>query len=216
MERGRHKAICQVIWAGHPDSSLRGQFAVQCVEGRPPWDEELRQMEEQYQPVILDGSQRRATAPTFARPDINRRRRPRFSVQGQAEVTDGIQRVAGKVQELSEYGARISAADRMRPGTDFRLTLNILDISVALKAQVKYLTDNLGMGVEFPGKAANDEDGRLRGSGSGYRATGRRRRIVQSQIWRPKTTSRQRRTIRSRQTLRDLLIYNRAGSSRRE
>ena len=149
MERGRHKAICQVIWAGHPDSSLRGQFAVQCVEGRPPWDEELRQMEEQYQPVILDGSQRRASAPTFARPDINRRRRPRFPVQGQAEVTDGIQRVAGKVQELSEYGARISAADRMRPGTDFRLTLNILDISVALKAQVKYLTDNLGMGVEF-------------------------------------------------------------------
>jgi len=106
-------------------------------------------MEEQYQPVILDGSQRRATAPTLARSDINRRRRPRFSVQGQAEVTDGIQRVAGKVQELSEYGARISAADRMRPGTDFRLTLNILDISVALKAQVKYLTDNLGMGVEF-------------------------------------------------------------------
>ena len=149
VERGRNKAICQVIWSGHPDSPLRGQFAVQCVEGRPPWDDELRQMEEQYQPVILDPSQRTAAARSFGHADINRRRRPRFPVQGQAEVIDGIQRVAGKVQQISEYGARISAADRLRPGTDFRLMLNIFDISVALKAQVKYLTDNLGMGVEF-------------------------------------------------------------------
>ena len=27
--------------------------------------------------------------------------------------------------------------------------LNIFDVSVAVKAQVKYLVDNLGMGVEF-------------------------------------------------------------------
>jgi hypothetical protein len=27
--------------------------------------------------------------------------------------------------------------------------LNVFDISMALKAQVKYLVDNLGMGVEF-------------------------------------------------------------------
>ena len=41
------------------------------------------------------------------------------------------------------------AADALRPGTDFRLMLNVFDVSVALKAQVKYLVDNLGMGVEF-------------------------------------------------------------------
>ena len=42
VERGRNKAICQVVWAGDPSSPLRGQFSVQCVEGRTPWDEELR------------------------------------------------------------------------------------------------------------------------------------------------------------------------------
>jgi hypothetical protein len=26
VERGRNKAICQVVWAGHPGSPLRGQF----------------------------------------------------------------------------------------------------------------------------------------------------------------------------------------------
>ena len=66
VERGRNKAVCQVIWTAHPESSLRGQFTVQCVEGRTPWDDELRQMEEQYQPVILDvpsnGSQAAASA----------------------------------------------------------------------------------------------------------------------------------------------------------
>lgn len=151
VERGRNKAICQVVWAGDPGSSLRGQFSVQCVEGKTPWDEELRQMqiEEQYQPVIIDGLQRRAVAREFNCTESNRRRRPRFYVEGEAEVIDGVQRGAGEVLQISEYGARISSSEILRPGTDFRLMLNMFDISVALKAQVKYLVDNLGMGVEF-------------------------------------------------------------------
>ena len=148
VERGRNKAICQVVWAGDPASPLRGQFSVQCVESKTPWDEELRRMQEQYQPVILDGSQR-GSARGFGRPEATRRRRPRFYVEGQAEVIDGVQRVEGEVQQISEYGARIAATEILRPGTDFRLMLNMFDISVAVKAQVKYLVDNLGMGVEF-------------------------------------------------------------------
>ena len=149
VERGRNKAICQVVWSGHPDSPLRGQFSVQCVEGKTPWDDELRQMqrEEQYQPVVLDAPQ--VLGRGFSRPDSNRRRRPRFYVEGQVDMVDGVQRAAGEVQEISEYGARIAASELLRPGTDFRLTLNMFDISVAVKAQVKYLVDNLGMGVEF-------------------------------------------------------------------
>jgi len=147
VERGRNKAICQVVWAADPASPLHGQFTVRCVEGRTPWDEELRQMEEQYQPVILDGKTKAARA--VSRPDSNRRRRPRFRVEGQAEVIDGVQRVEGEVDQISEYGARISATELLSPGTDFRLMLNVLDVSMALKAQVKYLADNLGMGVEF-------------------------------------------------------------------
>jgi len=149
VERGRNKALCQVIWTADPASPLRGQFTVQCVEeGKTPWEEELRQMEEQYQPLILDGLQGRG-ARDSTRPDANRRRRPRFYVEGQAEVIDGAQRVEGEVRQISEFGARITAADLLKPGTDFRLMLNVFDVSMALKARVKYLVESLGMGVEF-------------------------------------------------------------------
>jgi hypothetical protein len=110
-------------------------------------------MEEQYQPVILDGlkgkSARGFDRSTIDRPAANRRRRPRFYVEGQAEVIDGVQHVAGEVQQISEYGARIAGTEILRPGTDFRLMLSMFDIRVAVKAQVKYLVDNLQMGVEF-------------------------------------------------------------------
>lgn len=149
VERGRNKAVCQVIWAADPNSVLRGQFSVQCVEHKTPWDEELRQMDEQYQPVILDGRRNHALVRGFSRPDANRRRRPRFEVEGQAEVIDGVQHLTAEVRELSECGARIAAAELMRPGTDFRLTLSVLDVSLALKAKVRYMVGNLGMGVEF-------------------------------------------------------------------
>lgn len=149
VERGRNKAICQVVWSAEPASALRGQFTVQCVEGKTPWEEELQQMDEEFQPVILDGLDRRRPGAVPARPDVNRRRRPRFYVEGQAEVIDGVQHVAGEVQQISEYGARLAALEQMRPGTDFRLLLNVFDVSVAVTAQVKYLVDNLGMGVEF-------------------------------------------------------------------
>ncbi len=149
MERGRNKALCQVIWAGDPDSPLRGQFAVRCVENKTPWDDELRQMEEQYEPLIREQPRRASSKRAFVETEANRRRRPRFYVQGQAEVIEGVQRLAGEVQQISELGARISAGESLRPGTDFRLMLNVLDVSLALKAQVRNMVGNLGMGVEF-------------------------------------------------------------------
>lgn len=145
VERGRNKAICQVIWAADRHSALRGQFAVQCVENKMPWDEELWKMEEQYNPLATHEMNRR-TSTLF---DVNRRRRPRFFVEGHAEVIEGVQRLAGAVHEISEYGARIAASEALRPGTDFRLTLNVLDVNLSLKARVKYMAGGLGMGVEF-------------------------------------------------------------------
>lgn len=149
IERARSKAVCQVVWSADPNSALRGQFSVQCVEdGKTPWDDELRQIEEQYEPVILDAAPRKGLG-AFGRQDVNRRRRPRFFVEGQAEVIDGAQHVGGEVRQISEYGARIDTSDLLRPGTDFRLLLNMFDISVAVRAQVKCLIGELGMGVEF-------------------------------------------------------------------
>ena len=58
VERGRNKSVCQVVWTADPESALRGQFTVECVEGsRTPWEDELRQMQEQYLPVIPDAAQ---------------------------------------------------------------------------------------------------------------------------------------------------------------
>ena len=147
VERGRNKAVCQVVWAADASSALRGQFAVQCVEGRTPWDEELRLMEEQYEPIDPEGA--KGAGRGFSRPEANRRRRPRFYVAGQANVLDGVQQVEGEVQQISEFGARIASTEILPPGSDFRLLLNMFDVHVSVKAQVKYLVDNLGMGVEF-------------------------------------------------------------------
>jgi hypothetical protein len=147
VERGRNKAVCQVVWAADPGSTLHGQFSVQCVEPKTPWDDELRQME--YQPVILDRRPSRAPVHGFDSLGANRRRRPRFEVAGQAELIEGVQHLSAEVHEISEYGARIAASEPLHPGADFRLTLNVLDVSLALKAQVKYMVGNLGMGVEF-------------------------------------------------------------------
>ena len=149
VERGRNKAVCQVVWAADPGTALQGQFSVQCVEPKTPWDDELGQLEEQYQPVILDGRPNRAPARGFSNPEANRRRRPRFEVAGQAELIEGVQHLRAEVHEISEYGARIAAPEMLPRGADFRLTLNVLDVSLALKAQVKYMAGNLGMGVEF-------------------------------------------------------------------
>jgi len=147
VERGRNKAVCQVVWAADPASPLRGQFTVRCVDtGKTPWDDELRHLEEQYQPVVLEAEK---STRGLSRPDANRRRRPRFYVEGEAEVIDRGHRVEGEVRQISEFGARITAKDALHPGSDFRLMLNVLDVSVALKARVKYLAENLGMGVEF-------------------------------------------------------------------
>lgn len=151
VERGRNKAICQVVWAGDATSALRGQFTVRCVEGRTPWDEELRQIDEQYQPIDLDSVERGKLPRSFSGSQLpaNRRRRPRFYVEGQAQVIDGVQLVQGHVEQISEFGARIASTEILRPGTDCRLALNIFDVSLAVKAQVKYLVNNLAMGVEF-------------------------------------------------------------------
>ena len=149
VERGRNRAVCQVVWAADPGSALHGQFSVQCVEPKTPWDDELRQLEEQYQPVIVEARPSRAPIHGFDSQGANRRRRPRFEVAGQAELIEGVQHLRAEVHEISEYGARIAALEPLRPGADFRLTLNVLDVSLALKAQVKYMAGNLGMGVEF-------------------------------------------------------------------
>jgi len=149
VERGRNRAICQVTWVAEPNSSLRGQFAVQCVEDKTPWEEELRQAEEQFLPFDVDALERGPFGRLAGPRQSNRRRRPRYHVEGQAEVIDRARHASGEVVQISEFGARISANEVLHPGVDIRLTMNLFDVSLALKARVRYLVNNFGMGVEF-------------------------------------------------------------------
>lgn len=151
VERGRLKSVCQVVWTADPKSVLRGQFTVECVEGsRIPWEEELRQMQQQYLPLVQDGS-RKPVMNAFRSGEQNRRRRPRYQVEGGADVAeiDGKSRVEGRLEQISEYGCLISARDLLTPGTALRLVLNMCDVSVALRGHVKYTAADRAMGVEF-------------------------------------------------------------------
>jgi hypothetical protein len=152
VERGRNKSVCQVVWTADPGSTLRGQFTVECIAGsRIPWEEELRQMEEQYLPVIPSALNRKSAMNAFGRGEQNRRRRPRYQVEGGADVAEigGVSRVEGRLEQLSEYGCLISASDLLTPGTALRLVLNMCDVSVALRGHVRYTAENRAMGVEF-------------------------------------------------------------------
>jgi len=158
IERGRSKSLCQVVWTADPDSALRGQFTVECVEGsKIPWEEELRQMEEQYLPVIPSGPSgpsgphRSPALTTFRRGDQNRRRAPRFPVEGEANLAEpgGRSHGEGRLEQISECGCLISGNDLLTPGTGLRLVLNMCDVSVALRGHVRYASQKRGMGVEF-------------------------------------------------------------------
>jgi hypothetical protein len=152
VERGRTKSVCRVVWTAHPDSALRGQFTVECVEGsRIPWEEELRQMDEQYLPVIPGEPNGLPAMNSFRRGQLNRRRRPRFQIEGGADLAEigGQSRVEGRLEQLSEYGCLISASDLLATGTGLRLVLNMCDVSVALRGHVRYTAENRAMGVEF-------------------------------------------------------------------
>jgi hypothetical protein len=152
VERGRTKSICQVVWTADPESALRGQFTVECVEGsRIPWEEELRKMEEQYLPVIPEGPNRKRAMNAFRRGEQNRRRRPRYQVEGGADLAEigGQSHVEGRLEQISEYGCLVSAGDLLTPGTGLRLVLNLCDVSVALRGHVRYTAGDRAMGVEF-------------------------------------------------------------------
>jgi hypothetical protein len=152
VERGRNKSVCQVVWTADPKSPLRGQFTVECVEGnRSPWEEELRHMQETYLPMDALDTKKLAAVQTQRRGDQNRRRSPRFHVEGGADLLQigGPAHVAGQLEEISAHGCMIRASDLLTPGTGLRMVLNIYDVSVALKGSVKYAAENRSMGVEF-------------------------------------------------------------------
>jgi hypothetical protein len=151
VERGRTKSLCRVVWAADANSALRGQFTVQCIEGaKVPWDEELRQLEEQYLPIIPGDAKSKFRSNSVRMGEKNRRRRPRYAVKGDADLeVGGCSHFEGRLEQISEYGCLVNASEVFDPGTGLRLILNLCNVSVALRGHVRYTSQNHAMGVEF-------------------------------------------------------------------
>jgi len=150
VERGRNKSFCRVVWIGEANSELQGQIGIQSVESdRTLWETELRDMEEAYDPILIDGSLKRAG--TFASHE-RRRRRERYTLEGSAELMkQGSNRVHAKtdLRNMSEIGCLVSSQQVLLPGTELKVALTVGDYELALKGQVRHGDQNAGLGIEF-------------------------------------------------------------------
>ncbi len=147
VERGRNKAFCRVVWIGEPGSEMSGQIGLQCVESeRAIFDNELRDMENIYHPVVRDTTLRR---PNAAADKGNRRQQQRYKVEGMAEVLKenrGVEKA--RLKNLSEMGCLVTTKQVLIPGTDLKLVLNVANYNLNLKGQVRHSLD-VGIGIEF-------------------------------------------------------------------
>ena len=146
IERGRNKAFCRVVWIGEANSHLRGQVGIQCVEAEKAlWIAELRDMEQAYEALKSEG-----------RPSSlghgNRRRHPRFTFSGNAELLQKggvMNHLCASLKDISEVGCLVSTNSLVLPGTDLKLVLRIANYDLAFKGQVRHAVPDVGLGIEF-------------------------------------------------------------------
>jgi len=152
VERGRSgRAFCRVVWVGEENSELRGQIGIECVEpDRVLWETELAQMDEIFDRI-----------PRGARPARNefkmggvetRRRRPRYHIEGMAELRNLASNYRGEeaeIKNLSELGCLITSPHALDPGTNLKLVLNVANYDLTVKGQVRHIAPEAGIGVEF-------------------------------------------------------------------
>ena len=148
VERSRNKAFCRVVWIGEADSELRGQIGIQCVESdRTLWEAELRDMQEVYDPILIDGLKRAGIFTSHER----RRRRERFPLEGFAQLLDQSAKSEANVAllNISEIGCLLATREVMTPGTELKVKLNVGDYELVLKGQVRHSQPQVGLGIEF-------------------------------------------------------------------
>lgn len=153
VERGRSKAFCRVVWIGPDDSDLRGQVGLQCIESEKNiWEVELRQMEEVYEP-ILRNNVFVSSLPVGGGGIGSRRRTPRFSIEGLAQIlaVNGASTspVEGPLRNLGEMGCLVTTRSALMPGTKLKLVLNVGSYNLALRGNVRHGNTEAGTGIEF-------------------------------------------------------------------
>lgn len=157
IERGKNKALCRVAWIGDPDSQLRGQVGVQCVEeGKILWESELRDLEEAYDLMVQDSAVSRLTR-SAANSSLgtlggNRRRFERFAVEGTAELVGtgaNGKYLEGNVRNISEMGCLVTPKGIVNPGTEMKVVLCVSNYDLTLKGSVRHAKAEIGLGIEF-------------------------------------------------------------------
>lgn len=152
VERGRSRAYCRVVWIGETSSALHGQIGIQCVEAEKTlWTSELHDMEQIYDPVVRDPAMYKLSARSGG-PGANRRKYPRFAVEGAAELLQrvpGAARMGGELVDVSEVGCLVSTNSLVLPGTDLKLVVNVSNYDLSFKGQVRHAAVDVGLGIEF-------------------------------------------------------------------
>jgi hypothetical protein len=152
VERGRSKAFCRVVWVGEPNSELRGQVGIQCVEAqRGVFESEVREMGEIYEPIQRDGSFSRLNSGGGLH-NGNRRQSPRFTAVGVAELLKhevNPSRTEAVLKDLSEVGCLVTSRHLVVPGTELKMLLNVSNCNLAVKGRVRHADLNFGLGIEF-------------------------------------------------------------------
>ncbi len=150
IERGRNKAFCRVVWVGEPNSELHGQIGIQSVESdRTMWETELRDMEEVYDPILIDGNLKKPG--TFASHE-RRRRRERYALEAAVDlIKEGAKGVHSKgvLKNMSEIGCLVTTRQLVLPGTELKLVTSINDYEIALKGLVRHGDPQGELGIEF-------------------------------------------------------------------
>jgi len=152
LERGRNKIVCRVVWIGPANSELRGQVGVEWVEtDRTFWDAELRDMEEAYEPILVEARQ---LPPKGVIPGLdrrNRRRYERFDVEGMADLKNGPTgaQIEAALKNLSEMGCLLATRQKLLPGSELKVFLKVARYNLSLKGQVRHTEAADALGVEF-------------------------------------------------------------------
>lgn len=152
VERGKSKSFCRVVWVGEPNSELHGQVGIQCIESeRTMFEAELRGLEETYERIAGEcGPYRAESVAGFVNP--NRRRQPRFEVQGAVDLLQrdpGADHASAILKNLSETGCLVTSNHKLAPGTDLKLALNIANHDLRFRGRVRHTALQFGVGIEF-------------------------------------------------------------------
>jgi hypothetical protein len=109
------------------------------------WTAELRDMEQMYEVIRLEGR-------SGSLGSGNRRRHHRFHFSGAVELlqkNSAPVHLTGSLKDVSEVGCLVATKSLVLPGTDLKLVLKVANYELAFTGQVRHAAFDVGLGIEF-------------------------------------------------------------------